>query len=86
MKISIDTKEDSPEDIRKIIMMLSALIGEKESSGQSDIFAQESEISPQDNSGFVNMFENTNTEAKEPEMETKPKEELDLDIPGLEEY
>ena len=85
MKISIDTKDDSPEDIRKIIRMLSSFIGEKEAV-QSDIFAQESELSPQDNSGFVNMFENANQETKEPEIETKPKEELDLDLPGLEEY
>ncbi|HIG97946.1 TPA: hypothetical protein HA231_00785 [Candidatus Woesearchaeota archaeon] len=28
MKISIDTREDSPEDIRKLIKMLLALIGE----------------------------------------------------------
>ncbi len=28
MKITIDTKEDSPEDIRKLIKMLLALIGE----------------------------------------------------------
>ena len=28
MKISIDTKEDSPEEIRKLIRMLSALVGD----------------------------------------------------------
>jgi hypothetical protein len=30
MKITIDTKEDSHEEIRKVIRMLSSLIGEKE--------------------------------------------------------
>ncbi len=28
MKISIDTKEDSPDEIRKLIRMLSALVGD----------------------------------------------------------
>lgn len=31
MKISIDTKEDSPEDIRKLIRMLLALVGDSSS-------------------------------------------------------
>lgn len=86
MKITIDTKEDSPEEIRNIIKMLSSLVGEKEPTGsQNDLFSQDS--SPQDSTGFVDMFGNSNLEAKEnPETETKPKEELDLDIPGLEEY
>lgn len=34
MKISIDTKEDSPEDIRKLIRMLLALIGESSGYGE----------------------------------------------------
>ncbi|MEK6837222.1 MAG: hypothetical protein AABX69_01100 [Nanoarchaeota archaeon] len=34
MKISIDTKEDSPEEIRKLIRMLSALIGESSGYGE----------------------------------------------------
>ena len=32
MKISIDTKEDSPEDIRKLIRMLLALLGDSSGS------------------------------------------------------
>lgn len=34
MKITIDTKEDSPEEIRKLIRMLSALIGESSGYGE----------------------------------------------------
>ncbi|MBI3036665.1 hypothetical protein HYY73_02825 [Candidatus Woesearchaeota archaeon] len=34
MKISIDTKEDSPEEIRKLIRMLLALVGESSSYGE----------------------------------------------------
>ncbi|MBI2143163.1 hypothetical protein HYU20_02370 [Candidatus Woesearchaeota archaeon] len=34
MKISIDTKEDSPEEIRKLIRMLLALVGESSGYGE----------------------------------------------------
>ncbi len=48
MKIQIDTKEDSHEEIRKVIRMLSSLVGEQEAiSNQGNIFADNS----QDNSG-----------------------------------
>ena len=34
MKISIDTKEDSPEEIRKLIRMLLALVGDSAAYGE----------------------------------------------------
>lgn len=34
MKITIDTKEDSPEEIRKLIRMLLALVGESSGYGE----------------------------------------------------
>ena len=43
MKITIDTKEDSPEDIRKLIAFLSSLDRTPSSFGS-------------DTAGFVNMF------------------------------
>ena len=39
MKITIDTKEDSHEELRKVIKMLSSLVGEEVMSSQSDIFS-----------------------------------------------
>ena len=48
MKISIDTKEDSPEEIRKLIRMLLALVGD--SSGY------EEKVSPATGEGLFDMF------------------------------
>ena len=50
MKITIDTKEDSPEEIRKLIRMLSALIGD---SGGS---YGEQRSPPASGEGLFDMF------------------------------
>ena len=42
MKITIDTKEDSHDELRKVIKMLSSLVGEEIMSNQSDIFSDSS--------------------------------------------
>ena len=49
MKISIDTKEDSPEEIRKLIRMLLALVGDS-----SDYASQRSP--PATGEGLFDMF------------------------------
>ena len=49
MKISIDTKEDSPEEIRKLIRMLLALVGDS-----SDYSSQRSP--PASGEGLFDMF------------------------------
>ena len=38
MKITIDTKEDSHEEIRKIIKMLSSLVVEEAFTGHGNVF------------------------------------------------
>ena len=85
MKITIDTKEDSHEEIKKVIKMLSSLVGEKEIMSNQDIFSDKS--SGQED-GVFSMFSGSDsgskTEEKEPKKEDK--ENLDFDIPGLEEY
>ncbi len=48
MKISIDTKEDSPEEIRKLIRMLLALVGDSDYSQQR--------APPASGEGLFNMF------------------------------
>ena len=48
MKITIDTKEDSPEEIRKLIRMLSALVGD--SSGYDE------KAPPSTGEGLFDMF------------------------------
>jgi len=41
MKISVDTREDSPEEIKKVIKMLQHLVGESSYSNQSNIFSDD---------------------------------------------
>ena len=48
MKISIDTKEDSPEEIRKLIRMLLALVGESSGYGEK--------APPSTGEGLFDMF------------------------------
>ena len=100
MKITIDTKEDSHEELRKIIKMLSSLVGEKEvMSNQSDIF-NDNDSDKEENTGMFNMFSQdkpetsadsettdseTTTDEEKPE-EDKNETDVDLGIPDLEEY
>ena len=64
MKITIDTKEDSPADIRKVIALLSKMI-EDSPEHHSNIFGESSsESSSSESSGasaFASMFGNSNT-------------------------
>ena len=48
MKISIDTKEDSPEEIRKLIRMLLALVGDSSGYGEKS--------APASGEGLFDMF------------------------------
>ena len=88
MKITIDTKEDSVADIRKVIALLSKMI---EGSGHhSNIFEDDSspgldtsETSSSESGGnaFANMFSDNPTLAEE-KKEDKEKE----DTPEIREY
>ncbi|MBI2651577.1 hypothetical protein HYX01_03840 [Candidatus Woesearchaeota archaeon] len=81
MKITIDTKEDSPEEIKKAIKMLSSLIGEE----TQNALDSSKETSPD----IFNMFENADSESKEEkeiEDEEEQNKDIDIDIPRVEEY
>ena len=55
MKITIDTKEDSHEEIQKVIRMLSSLVGEPEvMSNQGDLFGDSG--TGENQSGGSDMF------------------------------
>ncbi|MBI2208569.1 hypothetical protein HYU50_03660 [Candidatus Woesearchaeota archaeon] len=86
MKITIDTKEDSHEEIRRVIKMLSSLVGEKEIMSNQDIF---SDSSSSQEGGAFNMFSSSDSGSK-PEVKAEPKKEekeaVDFDIMGMEEY
>lgn len=56
MKITIDTKEDSHEDIKKVISMLQHLVGESALSNQGNIFSDNPNSNDQGVSVFSAMF------------------------------
>jgi len=76
MKITIDTKEDSHQEIRKIISMLSSLVGDKEIvSNQGNIFENNSiqeeinqEPSQEQTGGVFNMFGDDSVAKKEEDI------------------
>lgn len=93
MKITIDTKEDSPGEIKNIIKMLSSLVGEKPLTNQPNIFEDSSpEVKPAASGNiFGNIFdspkkEETLTGEKEEEPKIEEKEEVKEDMPSVQEY
>lgn len=91
MKITIDTKEDSHEEIRKIIKMLSSLVGEETFTNQGNIFEdQNSDLGNQNIFGvFDDKNQNTTSEnqtSEDPKEQEKETDDVDIDIPGVEEY
>ena len=88
MKITIDTKEDTREEIKKIIKMLSSLVGEETFTNQGNIFE---DSSPEVNTGqnMFGMFDSGKSQSENLE-EKKPEEQketdIDLGIPNVEEY
>ena len=76
MKITIDTKEDSHDEIRKVIKLLQTMI---EHTHNPDIFASSSlsknESSPEPTPSMFGMFGETPSEKKEPpSIESIPDE------------
>jgi len=71
MKITINTKEDSAEEIKKLIKMLSSLIGKEYKS------EDENKGVPEVSEGVFNMFDSsgeTEEKKEEDEKEEKPFE------------
>lgn len=97
VKITVDTKEDSHEEIKKVIKMLTALVDDRPYSNQGNIFEDaspsigESET-PSEPTGSV--FGNIFGEIPKPEdedtsissTETATSEEEKDDIPPVMEY
>ena len=63
MKISIDTKEDSHEDIRKVIRMLKHLVGEDSYSNQGNMFNEGSGLESDSESSNSESSNDTGTSA-----------------------
>jgi len=73
MRITIDTKEDSKEELRKLIKMLSAIVDENDFRTNSDMPASE---------GLFNLFADNNSSNPgqvfdTPVNESKKKKELE---------
>lgn len=88
MKIQIDTKEDSHEEIRKVIKMLSSLVGDQEiMSNQSNIFSdntqndnQNSDIFSMFSSGSSSNASDSNLDALDSEKKDKKDDDVSIDI------
>ncbi len=79
MEIKIDTKKDSPEDIKKTIEFLKTLVGASSSSNGSDFNASSDAAS-----GMVGLFGDTPVlsnevpKSSEDEDEEEEKEKIEL--------
>jgi hypothetical protein len=82
MKITINTKEDSHDDIKKVIRLLSHLVGEesKPATNQVDIFKDQN--SADENSGggsiFGNMFDSDPAVGQNRQDEDKEKKDPEI--------
>jgi len=87
MKIEIDTKHDSPGEIRKVIKMLQHLVREPSYINNPNIFeesdpsADSSSAQPTSANAFVNMFGDSREPKEEPMDE--PKEQQEDEIPEV---
>lgn len=85
MKITIDTKEDTHEDIKKVIRLLTHIIGEHPTTNQPNVFEESTPTTnqPETPSGniFGNMFENPQTEPKTEETTEQKEKETPEIIP-----
>lgn len=85
MRITIDTKDDSHEDIRKVISLLQGMIRHNESSGSdpsrnifedgSPALSGSSEASSGPSEGLFNMFGSNETSSKDGVMENSESEQ-----------
>lgn len=74
MKITIDTKEDSHEDIKKVIGMLRNLVGEDAPSNRNIFETESPEISP-DGNVFGNLFGSSAEEKEETQKDQETEED-----------
>ncbi len=71
MKITIDTKEDSKEELKKLISLLTALVNEPVYSNSNDVFEQEGSSGL---NAFSAMFGGSSTT----ESEKKSKDKIEI--------
>ena len=70
MKISVDTKEDSHDDIRKVIKMLQHLVGDNQ-----EIFTNQPEAAQEMASPIANIFGDSSSASETPTADSETAEE-----------
>jgi|SRR3989338_1116075 len=89
MQITIDTKSDSHDDIRKVISLLSRMIDEEKPARAADIFGNNTGSSSSSESSPVNAFASIFGEESKTNNPVQPAEEenkiINLNDPSDEE-
>ncbi len=67
MKITIDTKEDNHEDIKKVIALLNGMIG-----NNSNIYSNQPTSAPADSTNLMSMFGDDSASAVKTMPDTAP--------------
>lgn len=83
MRITIDTKEDSREELKRVICFLSALVGEpvlSNAASEKDIFANKDAF--ENNNAFASLFGDAPT--SNPGSSTPAKDEKSDEEPQVE--
>ena len=75
MKITIDTKEDSHDEIRKLIKMLQHLVGENAVSNAPNIFGETSSAPSAATDAFANLFDSVQDNAPQSDTNLVVQEE-----------
>lgn len=70
MKISVDTKEDSHDDIRKVIKMLQHLVGDNQ-----EIFTNQPEAAQEMASPIANIFGDSSSASETPAADSETAQE-----------
>jgi len=79
MKITIDTKEDSHEEIKKVIRMLSSLVGDHEIiSNQGNLFENKETSETPQSDAFSNMFGDSSILKEDEEGTEKNEKKKDV--------
>ncbi len=91
MKITIDTKEDSHEEIKKVISLLSHLIESGSVESKADIFGDNDPGEPSSDeqpsgNAFTNLFGSSDETSASQVQENDSEEKKEEDNPEIIEY
>jgi len=82
MKITIDTKEDSPDDIRRVLKMLEAWVG-GQTNAPMDIFSSGSSGDSGASGGLFNLFNDDKKDSPGSSTMIPEEPKKDDDVPQI---